>query len=126
MKKLAAPVALIMFILLFCTVCVKITDDICTEASMLLEEADRWAEQGDMERAETLSRESWTLWESNEGFLGMVLRHTESDDISCLYPVLLDCCRVKNIEEYCSRNHELRANLRHLSRMEIPYYFNIL
>lgn len=126
MKKIILPVALIAGLLIFCTISVKHTVDISSDVSELLERAQWYAELGDYDRAESLSIDSQTLWQSHEGFLGMVLRHTESDDIDCLYPPLLDACRAENAEEYSRRNHELQAYLRQLSRMEIPYFFNVL
>ena len=56
----------------------------------------------------------------------MALRHTEADDIGILFPGLIEAAGQKDQGEFLLRVRELKANLRHLGRMELPYLFNVL
>ena len=65
MKKIILPVALIAGLLIFCTISVKQTVEISSDISELLERAQWYAELGDYDRAESLSIDSQTLWQSH-------------------------------------------------------------
>ena len=109
--------------------CIWGTGRVCRiskEASALLEQAETRCFLGDYEGAEQLTLEAQALWSAHEGFLGTTLRHTESDDVGILFPPLLLTLRQKDGREFQLRSLELRAMLRELSRMEVPYYFNVL
>lgn len=126
MKKFLVPIVMLVILVGFCTWTVWQVDQICQETSSLLEQAETRCTLGDFEGAGALVYRSQCIWNCREGFLGMALRHTESDDVGILFPPLLDTCRQRDAEEFSRRNLELMATLKHLSRMEIPYYFNIL
>ena len=126
MKRLTIPLLLLSIIILFCTWSTCRVGRICQEASRLLDQAETRCVLGDYAGAEALASASQQLWSAHEGFLGMALRHTESDDVAILYPSLLESCRQRDEIEFRIRSLELRASLRQLSRMEFPHYFNVL
>ena len=126
MKKLILPIVLLVFMVIFCVWATWRADQLCTESVVLLEKAGKQCEQGDFDGAKRLVKKSKKTWDDHEGFFGIALRHTESDDIDILFPPLLEACRQENTEEFLERNLELIATFRHLSRAEQPYYFNIL
>lgn len=126
MRKLWTALLILAAIIGFCTWTTWHVDQICQDTSQLLQEAESCCARGDFEGAGELVFSSQSIWNQHEGFLGMALRHTESDDIGILFPPLLESCRQKDREEFNRRNLELIATLKHLSRMEIPYYFNVL
>ena len=126
MRKLWTAILILAAIIGFCTWNTWHVDQICKDTSALLRQAEISCTRGDFEGAQDLILSSQSIWNRHEGFLGMALRHTESDDIGILYPPLLETCRQKDLEEFNRRNLELIATLKHLSRMEIPYYFNVL
>ena len=126
MKKLIAPLILLAGIVGFCTLCTWYTEKVCRDTADFLYQAETRCALGDFEGAGELVLASQRQWERHEGFLGMALRHTESDDIDIMYPPLLETCRQRNTEDFNQKNLELRAALRLLSRMEIPFYFNVL
>lgn len=126
MKKLLFALLLLAVIIGFCSFSVWHIDRICQDTTALLKQAETRCALGDFEGAGALVYRSLGIWDCHEGFLGLTLRHTESDDIGILFPPLLETCRQRDADEFNRRNLELMATLKHLSRMEIPYYFNVL
>lgn len=126
MKKIILSLCTLGLILALCFYTTNRVDKICREASELLRKAETHCFLGDYEGAKEIIRLSQTHWQRNEGFLGLALRHTESDDISVLYPPLMECCTKEGSEDFFLRNLELISTLKQLSRMEMPYLFNIL
>jgi hypothetical protein len=125
-KKLLWSAGIILLLLLSCCYTTWRVNTICEDAAALLEQAETKCQLGDYEGAEDTVYLSKAVWDRHEYFLGLALRHTESDDVGILYPALLETCRQKDHEEFSLRNLELIAILRHLGRMEQPYLFNIL
>lgn len=126
MKKILLPALLLSFIIIFCVWATWRVDQLCSTSAELLEEAGTRSSLGDFEGAMDLVYQAKHDWDWHEGFFGIALRHTESDDIGILFPSLLETCRQRDADEFSKKNLELIATLRHLSRAEIPYYFNIL
>ena len=126
MKKLVFPVLLLVVLVIFCAWSTWRVQDLCEQSSALLHQAGVKCSLGDYDGAKDLVYAAKHSWDKHEGFLGTALRHTESDDISVQFSPLLESCRQRDNEEFARRNLELMALLHQLSRMEIPYYFNIL
>ena len=126
MKKIVASLITILLILALCVYSVHRVDRVCREATGLLREAETYCLLGDYDGAKEIVRLSQAVWQKNEGFLGVALRHTESDDIDILYPGLIESCALEDGEEFILRNLELIAVYKQLARMEQPYLFNIL
>lgn len=126
MKKLLWPTLLLLVLLVFCSWSTWRVDSLCKRSADLLQQAETRCNLGDFDGAKDLVYAAKHSWDKHEGFLGTALRHTESDDIGVLFPPLLDTCSQRDPDEFSRRNLELIALLKHLSRMEIPYYFNIL
>ena len=126
MKKLVFPVLLLVVLVVFCAWSTWRVQDLCSQSAALLHQAGVKCSLGDYEGAKDLVYDAKHSWDRHEGFLGTALRHTESDDIGIQFPPLLESCRQRDGEEFSRRNLELIAVLQDISRMEIPYYFNIL
>ena len=126
MKKFILPSLLLILMVAFCVWATWRADQLCTSSSELLEKAGARCAQGDFDGAKDYVDQAKKTWEDHEGFFGMALRHTESEEIDILFPPLLETCRQKDAEEFSRRNLELIATFQRLSRIELPYYFNIL
>lgn len=126
MKKIYCALGILLVITGFCWFTAWRAGDLCNTSASLLEAAETQVMLGDYDAAMETVNHSFQLWNRHEEFFGMALRHTESDDIGILYPVLQEACRQKDQGEFLLRTRELAANLRHLGRMEQPYLFNIL
>ncbi len=126
MKKITASALTLLLIFFLCLYSVNRVDRICRETSNLLRQAETQCILGNYEGAKEIIRLSQAHWEKHEAFLGIALRHTESDDIEILYPPLLESCSKENAGDFLLRNLELIATLKQLSHMEKAFLFNIL
>ncbi len=125
MKRLWCSIGLLLTITGFCIYSAYRVNQICKDSTALLREAETQCYLGDYQGAENTVQLSRDLWKKHEGFLGITLRHTETDDIDVMFPALMEAARQKNPEEFLLRNTELIAAFKSLSRMELPYHFNI-
>ena len=126
MKKIYCALGILLVITGFCWFTVWRVGDLCNTSVSLLEAAETQVMLGNFDAAEETVNHSFRLWNRHESFFGMALRHTESDDVGILYPVLQEACRQKDQGEFLLRVRELTASLQQLGRMEQPYLFNIL
>lgn len=126
MKKITLSIVTILLIMGICIYSVHRVDRVCQEATSLLRQAETQCILGNYKGAREIVRLSQTHWQKNEVFLGIALRHTESDDIDILYPGLMEACAQEDTAEFMQRNLELIAVFKQLSRMEMPFLFNIL
>lgn len=126
MKKMALSAGILVLLTAFCWFTAWRVDGICSEASAMLEHAENQAVRGDYAGAGETAAQAFQMWNRHEGFFGMALRHTESDDIGILFPSLIEAAGQKDQGEFLLRIRELKASLRQLGRMELPYLFNVL
>lgn len=126
MRRLWCSVLLLAVITGFCAYSAFRVDQLCRDSSNLLREAETQCYLGDYQGAENTVYLSRALWKKHETFLGIALRHTETDDIDVMFPALIEAARQENPSEFLLRNSELIAAFKSLSRMELPYHFNIL
>ena len=126
MKKIYCALGILLVITGFCWFTVWRVDDLCSTSAQLLEAAETQVLLGDYPAAEETVNHAFRLWQKHECFFGMALRHTESDDVGILFPVLQEACRQKDQGEFLLQARELSATLRQLGRIEQPYLFNIL
>lgn len=126
MKRLWCSVGILLTMILFCCISTLRVNQICKDTSNILRQAETQCLLGNFHAAEDTVYLSERYWRKHEGFLGIALRHTETDDIDLMFPALTQAAHQKDGEEFLLRNTELIAAFRSLSRMELPYYFNIL
>lgn len=126
MKKISASILTILLILFLCIYSVHRVDQICRESTGLLRQAETQCILGNYEGAKEIVRLSQAHWQKHEDFLGIALRHTESDDVDILFPGLMEACVQKDPQDFMQRNLELIAVFKQIARMEMPYLFNIL
>lgn len=126
MKKIICAISILIIITGFCVYATYHTRTICDETVSFLEESEKLLYLGRQEDAYETLHSAQANWILHENFLGMALRHTESDDVDILFPILKNACLQEDYSEFSYRNKELIANLRHLYRAEYPYIYNIL
>ena len=81
MKKLYSALGILLAITGFCWFTAWRVDDLCNTSASLLEAAETQVMLGDYDAAVETVNHSFRLWNRHEGFFGMALRHTESDDV---------------------------------------------
>lgn len=126
MKRLWCSIGILAIMIAFCCISTFRVNQICKDTANILRQAETQCHLGNYQSARDTVYLSQAYWKKHEGFLGIALRHTETDDIDLMFPALIEAARQKDGEEFLLRNAELIAAFRSLSRMELPYYFNIL
>lgn len=126
MKRLWCSIGILAVMVSFCCISTYRVNEICRDTANILRQAETQCHLGDFQGAQDTVCLSQSYWRKHEGFLGIALRHTETDDIDLMFPALIQAAHHKDEEEFLLRNTELIAAFRSLSRMELPYYFNIL
>ena len=85
MKHLATGVVILLLCLAICFTSLAVLDRWTTHATSQLEQALELADQEYFDEAEALVTETWEFWRRRRGFFGMVLRHTEADQVNSTF-----------------------------------------
>ena len=89
-----------------------------SEMIVLLEESGKYAGLGDWDKAGELADEAKELWEKSGTHFGIVLRHSETDDIYFEFESLPLLVEEKDESEYKAGSALLIARMKHVFRME--------
>ena len=100
--------------------------DYTGQATAYLQQAEQAAAFGDFDLATDLVQEACTLWNDSRGASGVLLRHTEADDIQFALASLLVCAKQGAADEFFRSCEELIAMLDYIADMERPFYYNLL
>lgn len=90
-----------------------------------LEQAEQLAET-DFQSAVSHAETAADGWERHRHFLSSFLSHDELDEVDRAFSELQTYGRTHTAEEFEVRCAELRLRLRHISEMDIPFYYNFL
>ena len=112
MKHLATGVVILLLCLAICFTSLAVLDRWTTHATSQLEQA---LEMADRE-----------YWRRRRGFFGMVLRHTEADQVNSTFRQLVEYAQNGCAEEFEPTCADLIEQINHLCDMEKPYYYNVL
>ena len=126
MRYFYIGLAILLLCLALCFTVTAVLDHYTEEAASLLEQAAERADRGDFQAAAQLVARTRDFWEQHHGFFGIALRHAESDTINSTFRELLEYAENECTEEFEPTCADLIAQIRHLSDMEKPYYYNIL
>ena len=80
----------------------------------------------DLQDAVRYAEEAADAWEQRRHFLSSFLSHDELDEVDRAFVELRTYGRTRTQEEFEARCAELRLRLRHISEMDIPFYYNFL
>jgi len=126
MKKILLAGLTLLLIFGLCFYAAARVETICDSITEKLHMAETQCHLGYYDHAINSVRDAQTLWTKHETFLGISLRHTETDEIGIEFPVLVETLMQKDSSAFIQENLTLIATIDHLSRMEQPYLFNIL
>lgn len=126
MKQIWFPVILLFLLLLFCTAAMYFTCCYTEHVLSLLHEGERLAAESRFAEAAEQIEEASRFWASHAGFFGVVLRHTEADNVRTGFQAVLAYAVHENEDEFFGACSELTAAISHIADMEIPHYYNIL
>jgi len=81
-------------------------------------QAQALAESEDWESAQTLTSQAQKRWEDAGGYLYIVLRHSDTDEVQSGFREVVELLEWGEEAEYASANAKLVENIRLLSEME--------
>ena len=83
------------------------------------------AERGDFNAALLAADCAAESWQSGLGLLGVLLNHTETDEVQFSFAALRACIAMEQEDEILPRCQELSERLKHIANMEKPFFYNI-
>lgn len=81
-------------------------------------------DEGDFLTAMEHAMHAKSEWEQHSGLLSTLLSHEELDEIDAGFTALSSYCITKTTDEFRSLCAELSLRLRHITQMDIPFYYN--
>lgn len=126
MKKILCSLLTLTLIFALCFWSVHRVEAICDSINHKLHQAETECVLKHYDRAINSVRDAQTIWTRNETFLGLALRHTETDDVGIQFPTLTEALMQQDSAEFIRDNLTLISTISQLARMEQPYLFNIL
>ena len=100
MKQIWFPVILLFLLLLFCTAAMYFTCCYTEHVLSLLHEGERLAAESRFAEAAEQIEEASRFWASHAGFFGVVLRHTEADNVRTGFQAVLAYAVHENEDEF--------------------------
>ena len=126
MKHIFIAVLLLSLVLTLCLGTLSLLEETTQQVSESLRRAQQAAGQEDYSSALSQVLQAQAQWNRTEGLYGVLLNHSETDEITFLFSSLVVCAEQPVKEEFQYRCAELIAMLAHIAEMERPYYYNIL
>lgn len=101
-------------------------DRLTGDLTDILTEAQALAESEDWEGAQTLTSQAQKRWADSGGYLYIVLRHSDADEVQAGFREVDELLEWGEEAEYASANAKLVENIRLLSEMEEFTFRNLL
>lgn len=92
----------------------------------LLADAEALAEAGDWDRAEDLTGEAYQLWEDHSGYLHILLRHQDTDQVHIGFREVWEFLNRQEDGEYSAANARLMTQIELLYEAEQLTLKNVL
>ncbi|MBE6955516.1 MAG: DUF4363 family protein [Ruminococcaceae bacterium] len=126
MKHILIALIVLSLTLVLCLLALSLLEDTTQLVVTSLHLAQQAAQQDDYSTACRCVLQAQAQWRKTEGLYGVLLNHSETDEITFLFSALIICAEQPVKEEFRYRCAELVAMLEHIAEMEKPYYYNIL
>lgn len=97
-----------------------------SDLTVLLTRAEISAEEGDWDTASALTRQAVEDWDSHAGYLHILLRHTEVDEVNTGFREVREFINCQEGGEYSAANARLIARLELLCEAEQLTLKNVL
>lgn len=89
-------------------------------------EARNAAARDDFASAAAELHRAKALWHAHERFFGVVLSHTEIDEVNIAFAELLQYAALADRDDFLAGTARLVASIEHIREMELPSYHNLL
>ena len=126
MKRLWIALAILLFLFGATLLHVSYLGRLTRELTALLAEAERQAEAGHWEQAGELTRQAQSYWDAQKGYLYVVLRHSDTDQVHIGFREVLEFIYCQEGGEYSAANAKLVAQIELLHEMEALTLQNLL
>ena len=91
-----------------------------------LEQAQALTRQGDWERAEALTRQTYQDWQDRHFYFHTLMRHSDIDQVLRAFRQVLEYVQLREPDQYNAANADLMAQLELLAEMEQATIVNVL
>ncbi len=126
MRTLGVGIGILAICLALCLGTTFLLDRYTEQAAAQLEQAKLFGEAGEYEEAVRWVDLAISDWEARKGFFGMALRHDELDRVVQTLQELHVYAEDGCAEEFGPTCAGLIEQIRHISDMEKPYFYNVL
>jgi len=126
LKYALTAILILLLVLTLCLWSLSHLDSTTQQVAQTLHQAQEAAHRDDYSAALSHVNDAQAQWHEMEGLYGILLNHSETDEITFLFSALTICAEQPVKEEFQYRCSELIAMLEHIAEMEKPYYYNIL
>lgn len=125
MKAILSALAVLLVIALFCWVNVLCLKTVTGNTSQLLKGALDAALEGSWQSAGAQCLKAQQYWEAHETYLGMVLVHSEFDEITTGFAPLSRLAELRNREDFAVEVTRAMALLEQIYDAELPKAVNL-
>ena len=91
-----------------------------------LEQAQALTRQGDWERAEALTRQTYQDWQDRRFYFHTLMRHSDIDQVLRAFRQVLEYVQLREPDQYNAANADLITQLELLAEMEQATIVNVL
>ena len=91
-----------------------------------LEQAQALTRQGDWERAEALTRQTYQDWQDRRFYFHTLMRHSDTDQVLRAFRQVLEYVQLREPDQYNAANADLMTQLELLAEMEQATIVNVL
>lgn len=126
MKHARIAVCLLALTLGFCIAASVLVRRYSLEVTEAIAESERRAAQSDFRGAAAQLHEARQRWHRHERFFGVVLSHSELDDVNMMFAELAQYAALGDRDDYLAGTARLAAAIGHIREMQLPSYHNLL
>ena len=126
MKHIVIACAVLSACLGFCIYSSAAVTEQIDRAIEELDKAQGFAMQEDFEQAQNTVSRAMQLWIENEKLFGIMLRHSETDDVLCRFSALRQYAQLEDRDDFSAYCAELTQMLSHLRSMQKCSIENVL
>ena len=101
-------------------------ENLAGEVTRGLSAAEEMARRGAWEQAEEITRQCFGHWNDHHGYLHVVSRHNDTDEILISFRAVLQYLALEEMDQYAAENQELITEISLLAEMEQPDWLNVL
>ena len=124
MKYLYIGVGVLAVLLAACILSTTVISSCTRETADALEHALSAFDEDDFPAAAAQASRAKSEWDQHAKLLSALLSHEELDEIDTAFTALDSYRKTQTADEFRSRCAELSLRLRHITQMDIPFYYN--